>query len=225
MTRLHSTPARRRKRYEYDTSRSPNSNSASDWRQENRDQRNCTEQSAGRQQAAEHSRQQIVNSSRRTSFDSSSWRQVRGHVWQHQVSRIARPAGAEGRATRHSRTRMVAPSCSPGDRAFLSPSPADQGVVRTRLGRQASADLTPASRRQDYTTSPSAKAPFVCAPGDRSRKSALRSPHARGRCRVHRIPLRVRDDRETHLVGRKTARVLELIWVKRKQEYFRARTH
>ena len=117
------------------------------------------------------------------------------------------------------------PSCSPGDRAFLSPSPADQGVVRTRLGRQASADLTPASRRQDYTTSPSAKAPFVCAPGDRSRKSALRSPHARGRCRVHRIPLRVRDDRETHLVGRKTARVLELIWVKRKQEYFRARTH
>jgi hypothetical protein len=51
-----------------------------------------------------------------------------------------------------------------------------------------SADLTPASRRQDHTTSPSAKAPFVCAPRDRSRKSALRSPQARGRCRVHRIP-------------------------------------
>jgi hypothetical protein len=33
----------------------------------------------------------------------------------------------------------------PGDRAFLSPSPADR-----------SADLTPASRRQDHTTSPSA---------------------------------------------------------------------
>jgi len=38
----------------------------------------------------------------------------------------------------------------PGDRACLSPSPADH-----------SANLTPASRRQDHTTSPSASAPFV----------------------------------------------------------------
>src|SRR5260370_19271063 len=38
----------------------------------------------------------------------------------------------------------------PGDRAFLSPSPA-----------LLLADLTPASRRQDHTTSPSASAPFV----------------------------------------------------------------
>jgi len=44
----------------------------------------------------------------------------------------------------------------PGDRAFLSPSPA-----------LLLADLTPASRRQDHTTSPSAPAPFV--------KSALAS--------------------------------------------------
>jgi hypothetical protein len=48
----------------------------------------------------------------------------------------------------------------PGDRAFLSPSPA---LVL--------ADLAPASRRQDHTTSPSASAPFV-----------------NQRCRVHRIP-------------------------------------
>ena len=48
------------------------------------------------------------------------------------------------------------------------------------------ANLTPASRRQDHTTSPSASAPFV--------KSAIR---------VHRIPPHVRDDRETPLcVGR-----------------------
>jgi hypothetical protein len=39
----------------------------------------------------------------------------------------------------------------PGDRAFLSPSPAEMN----------SADLTPASRRQDHTTSPSASARFV----------------------------------------------------------------
>ena len=38
----------------------------------------------------------------------------------------------------------------PGDRAFLSPSSA-----------LLLADLTPASRRQDHTTSPSASAPFV----------------------------------------------------------------
>ena len=38
----------------------------------------------------------------------------------------------------------------PGDRALLSPSPVD-----------CSTDLTPASGRQDHTTSPSALAPFV----------------------------------------------------------------
>ena len=38
----------------------------------------------------------------------------------------------------------------PGDRALLPPSPADH-----------SANLTPASRRQDHTTLPSASAPFV----------------------------------------------------------------
>jgi hypothetical protein len=45
------------------------------------------------------------------------------------------------------------------------------------------ADLTPASRRQNHTTSPSAPATFVL--------SAIS---------VHRIPLHVRDDRETPLV-------------------------
>src|SRR5450432_99525 len=53
----------------------------------------------------------------------------------------------------------------PGDRAFLPPSPA--GFT---------ANLTPASGRQDHTSSPSASAPFV-----------------RERLRVHRIPPRVGD--------------------------------
>ena len=62
----------------------------------------------------------------------------------------------------------------PGDRACLPPSPADI----------ASADLTPASGRQDHTTSPSAI-------------SVVRlRPH-----RVHRIPPRVRDDREPPLLS------------------------
>ncbi|WP_029584146.1 hypothetical protein [Bradyrhizobium sp. URHD0069] len=40
------------------------------------------------------------------------------------------------------------------------------------------------------------------------------------RCRVHRIPPRVRDDRDTPLSWGETARVLDLIWVKREAEYF-----
>src|SRR5438067_4207911 len=58
------------------------------------------------------------------------------------------------------------------------------GLFCHRRQRKASTNLTPASRRQDHTTSPSASAPFV--------KSTNR---------VHRIPSRVRDDREPPLVG------------------------
>src|SRR5436853_6980992 len=58
------------------------------------------------------------------------------------------------------------------------------GLFCHRRQRKASTNLTPASRRQDHTTSPSASAPFV--------KSTNR---------VHRIPSRVRDDREQPRVG------------------------
>ena len=81
----------------------------------------------------------------------------------------------------------------PGDRALLSPSPAEM----------VSANLTPASRRQDHTTSPSASARFI--------KRAAR---------VHRIPPRVRDDRDTPLLRDETAGDIEVIWVKREEEYF-----
>src|SRR3977135_991975 len=69
--------------------------------------------------------------------------------------------------------------------------------------KMVSANLTPASRRQDHTTSPSASARFV--------KRAAR---------VHRIPPRVRDDRDTPLVGDETARDIEVIWVRRETKYF-----
>jgi hypothetical protein len=61
----------------------------------------------------------------------------------------------------------------PGDRAFLPPSPA-----------LLSANLTPASGRQDHTSSPSAS-------------HAVRYR----RIRVHRIPPRGRDDRVSPLCG------------------------
>jgi len=82
----------------------------------------------------------------------------------------------------------------PGDRAFLSPSP-----LRSLLLR----GLTPASRRQDHTTSPSASGALVCCA-----------------VRVHRIPPHVRDDRETPLSSGGTARVLKLILAGREAEYF-----
>jgi hypothetical protein len=67
------------------------------------------------------------------------------------------------------------------------------------------AELTPASGRQDHTTSPSASRAV------RQRRQS-----------VHRIPQpNVRDDRETPLVqGRGTARFMDLIWVKREAIYF-----
>src|SRR6478752_5478811 len=81
----------------------------------------------------------------------------------------------------------------PGDHACLPPSPA-------RL----LADLTPASERQDHTTSPSTSSALVL--------SAIG---------VHRIPPRVRDVRETPLLRNGTVRLSELIWVRRKRKYFR----
>ena len=61
----------------------------------------------------------------------------------------------------------------PGDRAFLPPSSPRSLLLK---------NLTPASGRQDHTASPSASSAFV-----------------KGAIRVHRIPPRVCDDRETPL--------------------------
>jgi hypothetical protein len=62
--------------------------------------------------------------------------------------------------------------------------------------------LTPASRRQNHTTSPSAS-------------HAVRQRHIS----VHCIPSRVRDDRERPWVGRDGA-VMDLIWGKPEEIYF-----
>jgi hypothetical protein len=61
----------------------------------------------------------------------------------------------------------------------------------------------PASGHQDHTTSPSASAPFV--------KSTNH---------VHRIPPRVRDDRDTPLEWDETARFIVLIWVRPETKCF-----
>ncbi|MEO6840345.1 MAG: hypothetical protein ABI192_06225, partial [Bradyrhizobium sp.] len=58
------------------------------------------------------------------------------------------------------------------------------GFIATVATRKIPRHLTPASGRQDHTTSPSA----ICAVRQK-------------RIRVHRIPSRVRDDRDTPLQG------------------------
>src|SRR5664279_2060748 len=73
----------------------------------------------------------------------------------------------------------------PGDRAFLPPS-----SPRSLLP----GNLTPASGRQDHTASPSATTAFVIR-----------------RLRVHRIPPRVRDDRDPPLSSGETREAKSLI--------------
>src|SRR5713226_4886619 len=72
-----------------------------------------------------------------------------------------------------------------------------------------SANLTPASGRQDHTTSPYAATSLVRSLGDRSRIQRTRPaiPSRAKRCRVHRIPSRVRDDRDTPLLWGGMARI------------------
>ena len=97
--------------------------------------------------------------------------------------------------TRHSRTQWFT--------AYFVLSPAIGLVCHRRLRKLPSANLTPASRRQDHTTSPSALVPFVI-----------------GTSSVHRIPSRVRDDREPPLMWDGTAIISEVIWVRPKQQSF-----
>ena len=77
-------------------------------------------------------------------------------------------------------------------------------LFATVVGGVVSANLTPASGRQDHTTLPSASAPFVC-----------------NAARVHRIP------RPTSVTIAKrpsvwggTASDIDLIWVSSEGEYF-----
>jgi hypothetical protein len=110
----------------------------------------------------------------------------------------------------------------PGDRALLPPSPCGLKVLSSPVEpNEPPQDLTPASRRQDHTTSPSASSAVVLHAANRSRRAirpALAS-HAQ-HCCVHRISSRVRDDRDTPLVWDETAAVIEVIWADAEQENF-----
>src|ERR1700724_1574844 len=72
--------------------------------------------------------------------------------------------------TRHSRTQWFYDlfRALPGDRACLPPSSADQVLSKPGWADLNSANLTPASGRQDHPTSPYATTSFVSSPFDRS---------------------------------------------------------
>jgi hypothetical protein len=84
--------------------------------------------------------------------------------------------------------------------------------LRQRLRRALSASPPKFWRRR--------KAPFVSALGDRSRETRPAIPSRAQRCRVHRIPSRVRDDRASAPLRDGTSRDIELIWVRREGKFF-----
>src|SRR3981189_3431673 len=92
--------------------------------------------------------------------------------------------------TRRSRTQWFYDlfRALPGDRALLPPSPADMVLSKPGRADLTSANLTPASGRQDHTTSPHATTSLVRSLCDRSqavkpalqpfaRKTLPRPPH------------------------------------------------
>jgi hypothetical protein len=110
----------------------------------------------------------------------------------------------------------------PGDRAFLPPSPAEYAACPRPVGpTHHSANLTPASGRQDHTTSPYAATSLVRVLGDRSQAEARPAiPLHAKRCRVHRIPPRVRDDGQRPSCGVGWREFVEMICPTGEAKYF-----
>ena len=88
-------------------------------------------------------------------------------------------------------------SYSPRRTALLPPSPPRSLLLK---------NLTPAPRRQDHTTSPYASCALVCCA-----------------IRVHRIPPRVRDDRDPPLVTGETRGIIAVICPTGRADYFHAK--
>jgi hypothetical protein len=110
------------------------------------------------------------------------------------------------RASHHRFIRIIRLSPRDGFIGFLRALPGEPGFLATVAGHDAktsSAGLTPASGRQDHTSSPHA-----------SRRSSVDT------IRVHRIPPRVRDDREPPLSVGRDGRIDKAVSTKRRSEIF-----
>src|SRR5712664_715759 len=103
---------------------------------------------------------------------------------------------------------------SPVTGLFCHRRPADMFLSKPGRADATSANLTPASGRQDHTTSPYAATSLVRSLGDRSqafRQPALRSHRAQNAAASTASAPRVRDDRDTPLWWGGMARILELM--------------
>src|SRR6266403_6173137 len=95
--------------------------------------------------------------------------------------------------------------------------------VKTRLGLRTSARLDAsigASEPHDFTVREQRLSSACHSSAHGPCRPALPSPDIARRCRVHRIPPRVRDDRDTPLEWDETVRLSELICLGPKQKYF-----
>jgi hypothetical protein len=125
--------------------------------------------------------------------------------------------------TRHPRTQWFYGlfRALPGDRAFCHRRLRIKVLFKPGRADRTSANLTPASGRQDHTTSPYATTSLVRVLSIAHRlitRPAI--PLRAKRCRVHRIPPRVRDDHDTPLLWGGTRKVLDVIWGEWEQKYF-----
>jgi hypothetical protein len=102
----------------------------------------------------------------------------------------------------HGHTGIARHSPRDGFTVYIALSPVTGLVCHRRQRKLPSADLTPASGRQDHTTSPSTKSALVF-----------------GAARVHRIPPHVRDDRETPLERRRDQIDIFLFLPRRQAEF------
>jgi len=109
-----------------------------------------------------------------------------------------------------------------------------EGLVAPGWARKTSADLTPATGARTtrfYRTQPPvfaqrlnrAMAPSSCAKDTAHGMNPPCNSVSRRRCRVHRIPSRVRDDRDPPPFSGETGRFKSLICPTAQAEYFRRR--
>ena len=96
--------------------------------------------------------------------------------------------------------------CSPWRRIPLASIAAGLMARPIRLDRFRHRQLDTSHGCQNHTVLPYASAPYVLRDVNRSRVAPPHGHLPRRRCRVHHIPPRVRDDRDTPLLSRRDAR-------------------
>jgi hypothetical protein len=103
----------------------------------------------------------------------------------------------------------------PGDEFVLSPSSTDASDTSTRSGQRVTADLAPATGVRTTRFCRTLETSFVLRAfsiAHRFFENQPCDPFARRRSRVHHIPSRVRDDRDTPLLPERDGDLKPLIW-------------